>query len=117
MENLEGRLLSGIRDELIRKSVRVGDINFIGEIVEADSIEAMKKLCFDFKNILENHVVILCASIGGKPSVALSIDENISKMKNLDAGKIVKENISQLIKGGWTKNFCYCRRAGFGKTK
>ena len=60
----------------------------------------MKKLCFDLKNNINDYVVVLCANIGGKPSVAISIDEKVVAAKNLDAGKIIKEHIAPLIKGG-----------------
>jgi alanyl-tRNA synthetase len=33
-------------------------------------------------------------------SVAVMIDEKVSANKNLDASKLIKENISPLIKGG-----------------
>jgi alanyl-tRNA synthetase len=44
--------------------------------------------------------VVLCANIGGKPFVAVSIDEKLVGAKNLDAGKIIKEQVAPLIKGG-----------------
>ena len=43
---------------------------------------------------------MLCANIGGKPYVAVSIDEKVFAAKNLDAGKIIKEHVAPIIKGG-----------------
>jgi len=44
--------------------------------------------------------VVLAANIGGKPFVAIGISETVAAARNLDAGKIIKEKIAPLIKGG-----------------
>jgi alanyl-tRNA synthetase len=75
-------------------------VSFIGEIIEVPNADALKKLCFDFKNHLHDHVVVLCANIGGKANVAISISDTVVAAKKLDAGKIIKEHVSVLIKGG-----------------
>ena len=75
------------------KIYQVRKVHFIsiGDIIEVSNPDALKKLCFDLKNNLNNYVVVLCANIGGKPSVAISIDEKTVAAKSLDAGKIIKE--------------------------
>ncbi len=100
LEHFENKLLGGIRNELLQKNEIINGINFIGGILEVTNAEALKKLCFDLKNHLDNYVVVLCANIAGKPSVAISIDEKIVASKNLDAGKIIKEHVASLVKGG-----------------
>ena len=62
--------------------------------------DALKKLCFDFKNHLHDHLLVLCANIGGKAYVAISISETVVAAKNLDAAKIIKEIAGPLINGG-----------------
>ena len=100
LENIENRMLVGVRNELLQKDEIIHGISFIGDIVEVSNPEALKKLCFDLKNNLNNYVVVLCANIGGKPFVAVSIDEKTVVAKNLDAGKIIKEIVAPIIKGG-----------------
>jgi alanyl-tRNA synthetase len=100
IEHLEARQLVIIRNELLQKDEIINQINFIGSIIEVSNADALKKLCFDLKNHLRDFVVVLCANIGGKPFVALSIADNVVAAKNLDAGKIIKEHIAPLIKGG-----------------
>ncbi len=75
-------------------------MNFVGDIIEVSSADALKKLCYDLKNHLRDHVAVLCVNLGGKPFVAVGISETVVAAKNLDAGKIVKEMIAPLIKGG-----------------
>jgi len=99
-ESLEARQLVVIRNELLQKDEIINGVNFVGDIVEVGNPDALKKLCFDLKNHLRDHVAVLCANIGGKPSVAIGISETVSVARNLDAGKIIKEKVAPLIKGG-----------------
>ncbi|MEO5683441.1 MAG: alanine--tRNA ligase [Chitinophagaceae bacterium] len=100
LEHLEDRMLVGIRNELLHKDEIINGVTFIGDIVEVSSADALKKLCFDLKSKLHDHVAVLCANIGGKPFVAIGIADTVAAAKNLDAGKIIKEHIAPLIKGG-----------------
>lgn len=99
-EMMEARQLVGIRNELLQKDEIINGVNFIGDIVEVSSADALKKLCFDLKNHLRDHVAVLCVNLGGKPYVAVGIADTVAKAKNLDAGKIIKEQVAPLIKGG-----------------
>jgi alanyl-tRNA synthetase len=100
LEHLENRILVGVRNELLHKDEIINGITFVGDIVEVGNADALKKLCFDMKNHLNDHVVVLCANIGGKPFVAVGIADTVAAARSLDAGKIIKEYIAPLIKGG-----------------
>jgi alanyl-tRNA synthetase len=75
-------------------------VSFIGEVVNASSVDALKKLCSDLKHHLNDHVIVLCANIDGKAFVAVGIADTVNAAKGLDAGKIIKEQVAPLIKGG-----------------
>jgi alanyl-tRNA synthetase len=100
IERLEARQLVGIRNELLQKDEIINGVTFIGDIVEVDNADALKKLCFDLKNNLNDYVAVLCANIGGKPFVAVGVSETVAAARDLDAGKLIKEHIAPLIKGG-----------------
>jgi len=100
VDAMEARQLVGIRNELLEKDEIVNGVNFIGDIVEVSNPDALKKLCFDLKNHLRDHVAVLCVNINGKPFVAVGISETVVAAKKLDAGQIIKEHIAPLIKGG-----------------
>jgi len=100
IESLEARQLVGIRNDLMQKDEIINNVSFIGQIIEVPNADALKKLCFDLKNHLHDHLVVLCANIGGKANIAISISDTVTVAKNLDAGKIIKEIVSPLIKGG-----------------
>ena len=100
LEHLEDRLLVGIRNELLHKDEIINNVTFVGSVVEVGNADALKKLCADLKNKLHDHLSVLCANIGGKPYVAVGISDTVVAAKGLDAGKIIKEHIAPLIKGG-----------------
>ncbi|MFZ1529438.1 MAG: alanine--tRNA ligase [Ferruginibacter sp.] len=100
IESLEARQLVVVRNELLQKDEIINNITFIGDIVEVSSADALKKLCFDLKHHINDHVAVLCANIGGKAYVAVSVSETVVAAKNIDASRIIKETVSPLINGG-----------------
>jgi alanyl-tRNA synthetase len=100
VDSMEARQLVVIRNELLQKDEIINSVNFVGDIIEVSNPDALKRLCYDLKNNLRDHLVVLCANIGGKPFVAVGISETVVVAKKLDAGKIIKEIVAPLIKGG-----------------
>ncbi len=100
IESLEAKQLQLISKELLQKIQAINTINFIGELVEVSNANALKKLCFDLKLQLQNYFIVLAANVEGKAAVAIMIDDKLSANKNLDASKIIKQDIAPLIKGG-----------------
>jgi len=100
LEHLENRALVGIRNELLQKDEIINNVSFIGQVVEVPHADALKKICFDLRNNLHDHLVVLAANIGGKPSVAVGISETVVAARQLDAGKIIREIVAPLIQGG-----------------
>ena len=97
---MEARQLVGVRNELLQKDEIINNVTFVGAIIEVSNADALKKLCTDLKNHLHDHLVVLCSNIDGKPFVAIGISDTVVVAKNLDAAKIIKEQVAGLIKGG-----------------
>jgi alanyl-tRNA synthetase len=100
LERLEMRQLVVVRNELLKKVESINGINFLGDIIEISNADALKKICFDLKNELTNYIVVLAANIDGKAHVAVLLEETLATAKNLEATKIIKEQVAPLIKGG-----------------
>ena len=100
IESLEARQLVAIRNELLQKDEIINNVTFIGQVIEVPNADALKKLCFDLKNHLHDHLVVLCSNVGGKAHVAIGISETVVAAKTLDAGKMIKEIVSPAINGG-----------------
>jgi alanyl-tRNA synthetase len=99
-EHLENKILEGIRNELLNQIQTINGLEFIGAEVEVSNPDALKKLYFDIKPKIEDHLVLLMANIGGKPQVLVGISDNLVAAGKFDAGKIIKEIIAPMIKGG-----------------
>jgi len=109
VESMEARQLVGIRNALMQKDEMITirtpagqefAINFVGDVIEVSNADALRKLCNDFRNHLRDHVVVFCANIGGKSNVAVGISDTVVAAANLDAGKIIKDTVAPLIRGG-----------------
>ena len=100
IEKLQANQLEAIKKELLQKAIQLNGATFIGEIVEVDNADALKKLCFDLKAELRDYAIVLASNIDGKAQVAILLDETIVSSKNLEAPRIIKEYVAPLIKGG-----------------
>jgi alanyl-tRNA synthetase len=100
VEKLENAQLKSLRDELLQKVQKINGVNFIGEIVDVNSADALKKLAFELKHHLSDYIIVLVSAIDNKAQVVLLFDEGITAEKNLDAAATIKQKIAPLIKGG-----------------
>ncbi|MET0392436.1 MAG: alanine--tRNA ligase [Chitinophagaceae bacterium] len=100
IEKLEAKELAALGRELAGKAEVINGVTFIGEIAEVASADALKKLCFDLRTTAADCVAVLGAVIAGKPFVAIGISDAVVAAKGLDAGKLIKEKVAPLIKGG-----------------
>ena len=78
----------------------INNVSFIGAITEVPHADALKKLCLDLKHHLHDHLIVLCSNIGGKAYVAIGISDTVAEAKQLDAGKLIKDTVGPMIKGG-----------------
>ncbi len=109
VEKLEGQIINSLRLELLTQKENITlnatdgsshSIEFIGANVEVSSMDGIKKLCLDFKNDLKNYVAVITANINGKAVVGIGLSDAVVKNTSLDAGKIIKEVVAPIIKGG-----------------
>lgn len=100
LEVLENRELREVSKSLVREIEAVNGIAFLGKQIAVDNPDALKKICTELKALHSDHVAVLTAIIEGKSYVAVSVAESLVQSKGLDAGKIIKEKIAPLIKGG-----------------
>ena len=54
----------------------------------------------NYKKKFDKFIAVIVATISGKPFVAISISEAVVNENGLDAGKIIKEIVAPIIKGG-----------------
>jgi len=88
-----------LKEQLLSKVRKIGNVNAIVEKITIDSAASMKDLAFMVKDKVENLFLVLGAEFNGKANLAVMISENLVKERNLNAGIIVRE-IAKEIQGG-----------------
>jgi alanyl-tRNA synthetase len=99
-EKSEVQQLEISKKELLQKAIQLNGTTFIGAVVESSNPDSLKKLSYLLKNEIRNYVIVLASNIENKAQVVVMLDEKLTASKNLEASKIIKEQIAPLIKGG-----------------
>lgn len=99
LESTENKLATFLKAELSASAVAVGELQFIGQIIEVSQSEMLKKLCNDLR-VGSNTVVALAAVVAGKPFVAVGISDELVEAGRFDATVLIKSKVAGLIKGG-----------------
>jgi len=94
-----------LKKELSDKKQNINGINFIAELIELDSAEAIKDLSFQIKAQVDNLFMVIAAEIKGKPSLSIIISDNLVTEKKLNAGNIVREIAKEINGGGGGQPF------------
>jgi alanyl-tRNA synthetase len=100
IESYEAQALVAIKKELENKVASIGDVHFIGSVVNVNHADGLKKLCTELQQKHSNLLIVLAANIEGKAAVAVLVDDALHHAKGLEAQKIIKEQVAPLIKGG-----------------
>lgn len=100
IEKLTQQQIIGLKDQLLNKIKSINGHQFLGEIVEVTSGDALKKLALLIQSELPDTVILLLSNISGKAVVALVLPKISADNNNWDAPKIIKEKIAPFIKGG-----------------
>lgn len=98
IEGLNAKAASGLKDELLAKSIDKGEYKVIAEKISLDDAAAIKNLCFDLKK--ESGLVALLGVVSnGKPGLHLVISDDLVSSKGWKAGELIRE-LAKHIKGG-----------------
>ncbi|RYY60443.1 MAG: alanine--tRNA ligase, partial [Chitinophagaceae bacterium] len=100
LEGLEAKQLVVLRNELAAKAEKINGIDFVGAVVEVSSADGLRRISTDLKQNFTDYAAVLATSIDGKSFVAISLSDKLTSGGKLDAGKIIREQIAPLIKGG-----------------
>lgn len=98
IDKLNKAKAQGAKDDLKKDIISVNGINFLAKKVNLDMAGA-KDLAFAIIRDVENMVLVLGVSDNGKANLTVAVSENLTKEKDLHAGKLIKE-LAKEIKGG-----------------
>ncbi len=99
VESMESKLVNYLQQEMGGKIEHIQGVEFIGTQVDISSSDGLKKLCNELRSA-GNRVVVLGAVIGGKPSLAVGVSDDLVTGKGYDAIAFIKNHAASHIKGG-----------------
>lgn len=100
VEAMENEKLQALKQELFSKFESKDNVNILALRVNVPSADALKQLAYELKAKVENAYIVLGTVINDKPQIAVMIDEEVMKSKDLHAGNIVKEAAKEMRGGG-----------------
>jgi alanyl-tRNA synthetase len=100
IESLDAIQLRQIRTELLKQVVKSQGTSFIGAVLDAVSADGLRKLAMELRQEIPDLLLVIASAAEGKASVAVAVGDALQHSKNLDAVKIIKEQVAPLIKGG-----------------
>ncbi|MFH0866350.1 MAG: alanine--tRNA ligase [Bacteroidota bacterium] len=104
LEEFKKEKALGLKDELIKKITKIGDINFLAVQVMLDAASS-KDLAFAMKKEVENLFLVLAYICESKPGLAVLISENLVEEKKINASNIVRELAKEINGGGGGQAF------------
>jgi alanyl-tRNA synthetase len=104
LDSLEQASLSVLQKTLAQTAVvksNNGDSwHQITAMANVGSADALKKLCHGLSTQYTEHAICLTAAIDGKANVAIALSNQVIKVLNTNANKLIKEKVAALIAGG-----------------
>ncbi len=99
IEALMREKAKAIKANLLSNVEQVNGINFISSIIELNSAEAIKDLCFQLKQT-PNTAIALGAVMNDKAQLFIALSDDLVNDKKLSAAAIVKETAKEINGGG-----------------
>jgi len=89
------RIKNNLKDKIVERS----GINFISEIISADSPDIVKDLAYQMRGEVDNLFLVLGAEIYNKAHLTIMLSDNLVKERGMNASKIISQ-IAKEIEGG-----------------
>ncbi len=99
VERFRYQQAAGVKDEILKRIERNGDVSKLVTKVSLPSADMLKKISFELKKEVPGLIMVLAADIQGKPQISVVIDDKLVKEKGLHAGNMVRD-LAKEIKGG-----------------
>lgn len=90
--------------DLMTKAEEINGVNLVSSEVDLDS-KSIKNLAFKLTKENDNLLIVLASKADGKAMLTVAVSEQLSKNKDLHAGKIVKELAVEISGGGGGQAF------------
>ncbi|MFM8834593.1 MAG: alanine--tRNA ligase [Cytophagales bacterium] len=105
LEAMNAERAHAVKQELVRKAVKINGITLINEKVNLPNTDALKNIAYALRNQFDDLVMVLAAEVDGKPNVAVMLGEKVEASKKFHASNMVKELAKEIEGGGGGQPF------------
>lgn len=105
LETLQKDQVKALKTDLKAKAIRADGMTKVIAKVTLPDANALKQLAHDLKREEKGAFIVIAADIQGKPQIAVAIDEDLVKNKDLNAGQIVRDLAKNINGGGGGQPF------------
>ena len=99
VEKLVAAQSSNLKGDLKQKFEDRDGVNFLAARIPLSDAGAVKTLAFQLEKEVENAFILLASENEGKPLLTLIINQELAKVRKLNAGQIIRD-LAREIKGG-----------------
>ena len=94
-----------LKKSLESKVFNKDGLNYLIEKVESPDTDTIKQIAFEFRNKIDNLVLVLGAVASNKPSISIMFSDNLVADKDLHAGNMVRVLAKEIQGGGGGQAF------------
>jgi len=104
LEKFKGQQAQSEKESWKKSFENINGINFLAVRTDLDN-ESVKQIAFPLRKEIENALIVVASDCDGKPSIAVSVSDNLVAEKGLNAGQIVRELAKEINGGGGGQPF------------
>lgn len=104
LEKFKGQQAQSEKENWKKSFENINGINFLAVRTDLDN-DSIKQIAFPLRKEVENALIVVASDFDGKPSITVSISDNLVAEKGLNAGQIVRELAKEINGGGGGQPF------------
>lgn len=104
LEKFKGQQAQSEKENWKKSFENINGINFLAVRADLDN-DSIKQIAFPLRKEVENALIVVASDFDGRPSITVSISDNLVAEKGLNAGQIVRELAKEINGGGGGQPF------------
>lgn len=104
LEKFKGQQAQSEKENWKKSFENINGINFLAVRADLDN-DSIKQIAFPLRKEVENALIVVVSDFDGRPSITVSISDNLVAEKGLNAGQIVRELAKEINGGGGGQPF------------
>lgn len=99
LSQFQSKAATQIKNDLKANIEIIGEIKFVGAVVEVGNADLVKQMAFDLQREVPNLFAVIGAQLDGKAHLSIMMDKALAKNKGVNASQMIRE-IAKFIQGG-----------------